>query len=136
MRQRAAASRDAHLATADADGRPHVVPIGFVIEGDSIYFAVDSKPKQTVNLKRLRNIAANPAVAVLFDHYDEDWSRLWWVRIDGAAQIVGEPDRAEHVVDLLVEKYPQYGSHRPAGPVVAISIDRITGWSAADNPAC
>ena len=136
MRERAAASRDAYLATADAAGRPHIVPIGFVIEGDTVYFAVDSKPKQTVNLKRLRNIAVNPAVAVLFDHYDEDWSRLWWVRIDGAAQLVGQRDRAEHVVDLLVEKYPQYGSHRPAGPVVAIAIDRITGWSTEDNPAC
>lgn len=134
MRQRAATSRDAHLATADAEGRPHLVPIGFVIEGETVYFAVDSKPKQTVKLKRLRNIAVNPAVAVLFDEYDEDWSRLWWVRIDGTAHLVGDHELAEHAVDLLTEKYPQYGSHRPAGPVVAISIDRITGWSAGDNP--
>lgn len=131
MRRHAAESRDAYLATADAEGRPHAVPIGFVIEDNTIYFAIDSKPKQTVNLKRLRNIAANPAVAVLFDHYEEDWSRLWWVRVDGTARTVDDPAQAAHVVDLLLLKYPQYRGHRPAGPVVAISIDRLSGWSPA-----
>ena len=135
MRRRAAESREAYLATADSSGRPHIVPIGFVIDNDTIYFAVDSKPKQTVNLKRLRNIAANPAVAVLFDRYDEDWSRLWWVRVDGTACQVDDPT-ASHVVDLLAAKYRQYGQHRPGGPVIAISMDRISGWEAADNPAC
>ncbi len=135
MRRRAAESRDAYLATADPGARPHVVPIGFVIDGDTIYFAIDSKPKQTVNLKRLRNIAANPAVAVLFDHYDEDWSKLWWVRVDGTARAVDDEATASRAIDLLVEKYPQYGGHRPAGPVIAISIDRISGWAPGDNPA-
>lgn len=129
LRRHAAESNVAYLATADAEGRPHVVPIGFVIEGDTIFFAVDSKPKQTVNLKRLRNIAVNPAVAVLFDHYEPNWDHLWWVRADGTAGLLDNPAEAEHVVDLLLEKYPQYGDHRPAGPVVAIRIDRLSGWS-------
>ena len=129
MRKHATESRVAYLATADAAGRPHAVPIGFVIEEDAIYFAIDSKPKQTVNLKRLRNIAANPAVAVLFDHYDEEWTRLWWVRVDGTARVLDDQRTADHVVDLLLQKYPQYGDHRPAGPVVAIAIERISGWS-------
>jgi PPOX class probable F420-dependent enzyme len=129
MRRRLEESRHARLATADAEGRPHAVPIGFVVERDTIYFAVDAKPKQTVNLKRLRNIAANPQVAVLFDHYEEDWSRLWWVRVDGTARVVSDGDEATRAVDLLVAKYPQYDHARPAGPVVAISIDRVSGWS-------
>lgn len=129
MRRRAEQSRVAYLGTADAQGRPHLVPIGFVIDGDTIYFAVDSKPKQTVRLKRLLNIEVNPAVAVLFEHYESNWSKLWWVRVDGSARVVQDREVAEHVVDLLVAKYPQYGEHRPAGPVVAISIDRMSGWS-------
>ena len=129
MRRRAMESRVAYLATAGADRRPHAVPIGFVIEEDTIYFAIDSKPKRTVYLKRLRNIAANPAVAVLFDHYEADWEKLWWVRVDGTARVLDDRAMAEHVVDLLLEKYPQYGAHRPGGPVVAIRIDRLSGWS-------
>lgn len=129
MRRKAAESRVAYLATADAEGRPHAVPIGFVIDDDTIYFAVDSKPKQTVNLKRLRNIAANPAVAVLFDHYEPNWDNLWWVRADGTARVLQDRAEADHVIDLLLEKYPQYGDHRPAGPVVAITVDRLSGWS-------
>lgn len=129
MRRRAEESKVAYLGTADRQGRPHLVPIGFVIDGDTIYFAVDSKPKQTVRLKRLLNIEVNPAVAVLFEHYEADWSKLWWVRVDGSAHLVQDRTVADHVVDLLVEKYPQYGEHRPAGPVVAIAIDRMSGWS-------
>ena len=135
MRRRIEESRHAYLATADAGGRPHSVPIGFVLEGDQIYFAIDAKPKQTVNLKRLRNIAANPHVTVLFDHYEEDWSKLWWVRADGTARIVESVDEATRAVDLLVAKYHQYGSARPAGPVVGITIERMTGWAPAENPA-
>ena len=137
MRRRIDAARHAFLATADAAGVPHAVPIGFVVDKDTLYFAVDAKPKQTVNLKRLRNIASNPHVAVLFDHYDEDWSKLWWIRVDGIARVVEETDVAQHAVTRLVEKYPQYRSHgRPAGPVVAITMDRITGWTPRDNPGC
>lgn len=133
MRRRIEESRDAFLATAGADGRPHAVPIGFAVHGETIYFAVDSKPKQTVNLRRLRNIAENPHVAVLFDHYEEDWSRLWWIRVDGTARVVDDAGEAARAVDLLTSRYPQYGHARPAGPVVAISIDRLSGWAPADH---
>jgi PPOX class probable F420-dependent enzyme len=119
----------ARLATAGHDGRPHVVPIVFAIDGDTLYFAVDAKPKQTRNLKRLRNIAANPAVSVLVDHYDDDWTKLRWVRVDGTAHVVADEAQARRAIDLLVEKYAQYRNARPEGPVVAIHIDRITGWS-------
>src|SRR5712692_1755401 len=129
MRRRVTAAKVAHLATAGRDGRPHVVPICFVLEGDVLYFAIDAKPKRTTNLKRLRNIAANPAVCVLVDHYEDDWSRLWWVRVDGTARVVEDHATAERAVDMLVRRYPQYRRARPGGPVVAISIDRISGWS-------
>jgi len=129
MRRRIAGASVARLATADARGRPHVVPVTFAVDGNTLYFAVDAKPKRTSNLKRLQNIAANPAVAVLFDHYEDDWSRLWWVRMDGTARVVDDPAAAARAIDLLVERYPQYRRARPAGPVVAISMERMSGWS-------
>lgn len=131
IRQRLAEARVACLATAGQSGKPHLVPITFALEGDTLYFAVDAKPKRTTHLQRLKNIAANPAVSVLIDHYEEDWSNLWWVRIDGTAVILKAGAGAERGLDLLVERYPQYREKRPEGPVVAISIDRISGWSAA-----
>jgi PPOX class probable F420-dependent enzyme len=131
MRSRVAAARVARFASAGADDRPHVVPITFALDGDTLYFAVDSKPKRTTNLKRLRNIAANPAVSVLIDHYEDDWERLWWVRLDGLARIVTAPDESERALDLLTQRYPQYASTRPAGPVVAVAIERVSGWSAS-----
>ena len=130
MRRRISEMPVARLATVDAAGRPHVVPICFVVDGDTIYFAVDAKPKRTSDLKRLRNIAANPAVSVLFDHYEDDWNRLWWVRVDGAAHVVDDPAQAEGALDMLVRRYPQYRHARPGGPVVAISVIRMSGWLA------
>ena len=130
MKQRLSEARVARLATADAAGRPHVVPVTFAIDGDIIYFAVDAKPKRTAHLKRLRNIAANPAVSLLVDHYEEDWGRLWWVRVDGTGRIIDDQAEARRAIGLLVDRYPQYRHARPAGPAVAISIDRISGWSA------
>ncbi len=108
------------------DGRPHVVPICFAIDGDMLYTAVDEKPKRTRRLARLRNIEANPRVEVLVDHYDEDWTRLWWVRLRGTARIV-EDRRA---VELLAAKYPQYRAEPPAGPVIAVDdrgAERVDG---------
>ena len=129
MRRHLEDARVAHLATADAAGHPHVVPISFALDSDTIYFAVDAKPKRTTSLKRLRNIAVNPAVAVLVDRYDDDnWSRLWWVRVDGTARVISDAE-ARRAIDLLAGRYPQYRLARPAGPVVAIKADRITGWS-------
>ena len=136
MRERLAAAPLAHLATVGAEGKPHLVPITFAVDGDAIYFAVDAKPKRTTNLRRLRNIAANPSVAVLVDHYDDDWRRLWWVRVDGRALVLAAGPEAERAIDLLAERYVQYRTARPLGPVVAITIDSITGWSAAEHPAC
>jgi PPOX class probable F420-dependent enzyme len=136
MRQRLAEARVARLATVGADGRPHLVPITLALDGDALYFAVDQKPKRTAALQRLRNIAANPAVSVLVDHYDEDWNRLWWVRADGTAKVLDDGAAATRAIDLLVRRYPQYRQARPSGPVVAITVSRITGWSAAENPSC
>ena len=129
MRRRLVGARVAHLATVGPGGRPHIVPITFALDGDAIYFAVDAKPKRTTDLQRVRNIEANPAVSVLVDHYDDDWSRLWWVRVDGRAGVLGRGD-SDRAVDLLAERYAQYRQVRPSGPVVAISVDRMSGWSA------
>jgi PPOX class probable F420-dependent enzyme len=131
IRRRLEASFVARLATVGVDGRPHIVPITFGLEDQTLYFAVDFKPKRTTDLKRLRNIAANPAVSVLIDHYESEWDRLWWVRLDGTARIVAEPSEVERALNLLVRRYEHYRATRPAGPVVAITIERMTGWSAA-----
>jgi len=128
-RRRLAGSKVAHLATVSAEGRPHVVPIVFALEGDTLYFAVDYKPKKTTRLARLKNIAANPAVSVLVDHYEDDWTKLWWVRADGAARVVTDDTEAQRALDLLAKRYAQHAAERPGGPVVAIQIDRVTGWT-------
>jgi len=128
-RRRLAESRVAHLATVSDEGRPHIVPIVFALDGDMLYFAVDAKPKRTTNLKRLKNIAANAAVSVLVDHYEDDWKKLWWVRADGTARIVDDGAEAQRATDLLAARYAQHREARPLGPVVAIQIDRLTGWS-------
>jgi PPOX class probable F420-dependent enzyme len=130
IKRRLAESRVARLATTGVEGRPHIVPICFVVMSGEILFAVDHKPKRTTDLQRLRNIERNPAVAVLADHYEEDWSRIWWVRIDGFARVLETGDSAEHAIDALSARYPQYRRERPRGPVVSISIERMSGWSA------
>jgi PPOX class probable F420-dependent enzyme len=131
-RDRFAAARVARLATVGADGRPHLVPVVFALDGDTLYTAVDdAKPKATLRLKRLANIAAHPAVALLADHYEDDWTRLWWVRADGTARVI-EPRAGEAASgrDLLAARYPQYVAAPPPGPVLAVAVERWTGWSA------
>ena len=135
-RQRLAEARVGSLATVDTQGRPHLVPITFALHGNTIFFAVDHKPKRTTALRRLRNIAANPAVCVLVDHYSDDWETLWWVRADGSARVLTAGADADQALDLLAARYPQYRATRPSGPVVAIAIERISGWSAGENPGC
>lgn len=135
MRRRFAAASVAHLATVGPDGHPHIVPVCFAFEDATLYFAVDSKPKRTTNLKRLRNIAANPAVSVLVDHYEDDWSRLWWVRLDGAARVLTDAAEMLRAVDLLAARYSQYRANAPTGPVVAVVIAGMTGWSASSPPS-
>ena len=119
-------ARVARLATVDPAGRPHVVPICFVIEGDTLYTAVDDKPKRTRRLQRLRNIEANPRVEIVIDHYDENWTTLWWVRLRGTARIVDDP----RAVELLAAKYPQYTESLPTGPVIAVAIGERSEWRA------
>jgi PPOX class probable F420-dependent enzyme len=130
-RRRFGQARVARLATVSAQGRPHLVPIVFAVDADMLYSAVDAKPKTTTALRRLANIAAHPEVTVLVDHYDDDWSRLWWVRADGTARIAEAPE-ADHAVGLLTARYPVYGAQRPPGPVIAVDVDRWTGWAAQD----
>jgi PPOX class probable F420-dependent enzyme len=121
------------LATADAEGRPHLVVATFALEGDRLYTAVDHKPKSTRDLRRLRNIRQNPHVAVLADHYEDDWDRLWWVRADGRARIL-EAAEQEGPVRLLQRRYDQYRDRPPEGPVIEIAIDRWTGWTSSPGP--
>jgi PPOX class probable F420-dependent enzyme len=128
-RARFAVQRAVRLATAGQGGQPHVVPITFAVDGDRICTAVDHKPKTTPNLRRLRNIAENPRVALLADHYTDDWSGLWWVRVDGRASIVTDDTAMRRWLDLLAERYEQYRQARPAGPVIVIEAERWTGWS-------
>jgi PPOX class probable F420-dependent enzyme len=130
-RQRFAGAAVARLATVTEAGRPHLVPVTFAVDGDRIYVAVDAKPKSTRNLRRLRNIRANPQVAVLADRYGDDWAALWWVRADGRAVIVDDPRQMAGPVALLAGRYPQYRELPPAGPVIEITVERWTGWAAA-----
>ena len=122
-----ATARVARLATVGADGRPHVVPITFALDGDTLYTAVDEKPKSTRRLRRLANIEANPRVEVVIDHWDEDWSKLWWVRLAGEARVVEHDARG---LELLQAKYPQYRDAPPAGPFVVVTIDARRAWTA------
>lgn len=121
----------ARLATVRPDGRPHVVPIVFaLIEDHTLVFAVDGKPKRSPRLQRLRNIAEQPAVSVVVDHYDADWTTLWWVRIDGIAAEVADAARRESCLAALADKYSQYRPEPPRGAVVAVSIAATTAWAA------
>jgi PPOX class probable F420-dependent enzyme len=128
--RRVAEARVARLATVDEKGRPHLVPICFTCDGDTLYSAVDRKPKRTANLRRLDNIRANPRVSVLVDGYDEDWSRLWWVRLDGSARIVEEELEQARALGLLQAKYEQYRAEPPDGTVLAVEVERRRGWAA------
>jgi len=120
--------RVARLATAGPDGRPHVVPICFALHGNTLYTAVDEKPKRTRRLARLRNIEANPRVEVLIDHYEEDWSQLWWVKLRGTARVV---DLDELALDLLEAKYEQYRERAPAGPFIVVEVEQRLEWRAS-----
>ncbi|HKN99113.1 MAG TPA: TIGR03668 family PPOX class F420-dependent oxidoreductase [Pseudonocardiaceae bacterium] len=128
--ERFRAARVARLATVDATGRPHLVPVVFAVDGETVVLAIDHKPKARRDVRRLANIAANPAVSLLVDHYDDDWSALWWVRADGDATVVDDPAAMAGPIDLLVAKYPQYQRTRPAGPVILVRVHTWRGWAA------
>jgi PPOX class probable F420-dependent enzyme len=121
----------ARLATIDARGRPHLVPVCFALEGESLYSAVDQKPKTSPQLRRLDNIRRHPDVAVIVDHYDPDWSRLWWVRLRGTARVLEDGPERDRALALLGERYPQYLSSPPQGAVIAVRIDDWRGWAAS-----
>jgi PPOX class probable F420-dependent enzyme len=128
-RARFAGERVARLATVSPGGAPHLVPVTFAVLGDRIVFVIDDKPKSTTRLRRLQNIATTPAVCLLADVYDDDWSRLWWARADGTASILEQDDAA---VDALATRYPAYLGRRPRGPVVSIQVSAWTGWTAGE----
>src|SRR3954468_18362770 len=125
------AQRVGHLATADQDAVPHVVPVCFALSGDSLYITIDKKPKRqpAVRLKRLRNMAGNPAVALLFDRYDEDWTRLGWVMLHGRAEILAHGAEHDAAQALLRSRYPQLAPMQIADQaVVAARITRSVSW--------
>ena len=128
MRRRVGEARSGVLSTVTAEGQPHAVPCCFFLKGDVIYSAVDAKPKSTLALRRLDNLAANPAACLLVDFYDDDWSKLWWIRVDGAARVLVDGDERDHAIDLLAAKYPQYRETRPPGPVIAMDITVWRSW--------
>jgi len=118
----------ARLATIRPDGSPRVVPICFALDGDTLYSAVDEKPKRTPRLARLGDIARDPRVEVVIDHYDDDWTRLWWLRVRGSARVVEHDGRA---LELLTAKYAQYREQPPHGPFIVVHIAERVTWSAA-----
>ena len=128
---RLATARVARLATTDPDGRPHLVPIVFALDGDTLYSAVDRKPKRSRTLRRIENARARPDVTILVDHYDEDWSVLWWIRLRGRARVLDEGDERERALALLAAKYEQYRAEPPDGPVLAVDVTEKRAWEAA-----
>lgn len=130
MRRRFASASIARLGTVRSDGRPHLVPVCFALDGDTIVSAVDDKPKRTMQLRRLDNVRANPAVSLLVDRYDDDWTQLWWVRVDGTARVLEAGAEHARAIDLLAAKYAQYLELRPAAAVLVIAVEAWRGWSA------
>lgn len=134
MRQLLDGAAVARLATVADSGRPHLVPMVFVLVQDTIYSAVDGKSKSSTKLKRLANIASNSRVSVIVDHYEQDWQQLWWVRADGNGRILEvSENEAGAAIAALVAKYPQYRENpalTPRGQVVAIDVRSWHGWRA------
>lgn len=142
-RARFAGSPVAVLGTADGAGAPHLVPVVFVLSEadaeagtvngadalDLLYIAIDGKPKRSQNLKRLRNIAANPNVSLLVQHYEPDWTRLWWARADGAARVLRPDEVPPTVSSALAARYPWYRDNPPGGPVIEVSVTAWSGWA-------
>lgn len=133
MRRLVESAHVGRLATVAADGRPHAVPVCYVLVGDVVYSAVDHKPKRSRHLRRVANVQATGRACLLVDVYDEDWTRLWWVRVDGPARVVEDPAEAHRGIDALVAKYRQYAERRPSGPVLAVEAQAWSGWTSAPS---
>jgi PPOX class probable F420-dependent enzyme len=129
LRRRFASSPVARLSTVRPDGGPHVVPIVFVLVGDTVFSAVDAKPKRSTNLQRLVDVRADPRCALLVDHYEDDWRRLWWVRADGAGEVVDTPPSEHPGIQALRQRFPQYRDEPPSGPLLVVTVARWTGWA-------
>jgi PPOX class probable F420-dependent enzyme len=129
-RRRFAEARVARLATVSGDGQPHLVPVVFAVQEDTVLLAVDAKPKRHRDLKRLRNIADHPRVALLVDRYEDDWDALWWVRADGTATVTDTETVLARVRDALGARYPQHREQPPEGPAITVAVTRWSGWSA------
>jgi len=128
--RRVGRARVARLATIDRDGTPHLVPICFALDGDVLYSAVDQKPKRSRDLRRLRNLRERDRATVLVDHYEEDWSRLWWVRLRGRARVLEDGAEAVRALSVLGAKYAQYRREPPNGPVIAVEVTEWRAWQA------
>jgi PPOX class probable F420-dependent enzyme len=129
LRRRFASSSVARLSTVRPDGGPHVVPIVFVLVDDTVFSAVDAKPKRSASLQRLANVRADPRCALLVDHYEDDWRGLWWVRADGAGAVVEAPPAGHRGIRALAERFPQYRDEPPSGPLLVVTVQRWTGWA-------
>jgi PPOX class probable F420-dependent enzyme len=129
MHHKVAEARAARVGTVDEHGRVHLVPVTFVVDAGTWYSPSDAGPRLA---KRMRNLRADPRVTVLIDSYDEDWSRVWWVRLRGRGRVVGSGSEREHARGLLREKYPQFAaapSDEGAGPVMAVDVEEWSGWA-------
>lgn len=130
-RARFTAARVARLATVSGSGVPHLVPVVFAVVDDRVLVAIDGKPKRTRSLRRLANITENSAVCLLADEYSEDWSDLWWVRVDGRAVVRDDDEAVAEARSVLADRYPQHAADPPAGPVIEVSVTRWSGWTAS-----
>lgn len=129
MRARAEQARVAHVGTIDEHVRAHLVPVTFVIDRDTFYSPTDAAPRP---VKRLRNLEHHPGVTILVDSYDEDWAKVWWIRMRGTGRTVGESPEHAHARQLLTAKYPQFASAPPdegAGPMLAVDVEEWLGWA-------
>jgi PPOX class probable F420-dependent enzyme len=128
---RVATARVGRLATVRPDGTPHIVAVTFALDGDIVVSAVDHKPKRTQELQRLRNLQERPTASLLVDHYEDDWSKLWWVRLDLDVEIVRDGARRTDLLEALIGKYADYRVTAPQGPVLTMAIRSTTSWSAS-----
>ena len=121
-------ARVARLGTVDPDRGVHLVPMTFALAGDTVVTAVDHKPKSSRRLRRIANIERNHHVTLLVDHYEDDWTRLWWCRLSGIARVFYQGEEFEQAVNALVARYEQYADARPRGPVIRIAVTHWAGW--------